>query len=158
MSASHNSPVLLRFCTGLRIGERLIVDQEVVGSNPAPSIDCLATPLQRSQTVLSSGPTSQAFLSTDVDSIDNKNFVVGQKDTLFRVLLFLLVERPAAVKLVTGVAEQGVGYTPEDRLGRFPFRCGIKISPAVSNHSNQPPAALRGTAVRAARGTVKEAL
>lgn len=47
------------FSTGLtRIADRLIVDQEIAGSNPAPS----------------TSPLGQYFLSTSVDSTDKKNF------------------------------------------------------------------------------------
>lgn len=78
MSARFDSMGLSLSDSGsTRVADRLIVDQEVVGSNPAPSILCHSTIQDSSYPFFSSKSggrlclAGQGFLSTSVDSIDN---------------------------------------------------------------------------------------
>lgn len=158
----------ITFDSGLRIVDRLIVDQEVAGSNPAPSIDCLAISL-----------SSQSFLTTLIDSIDNKNFVAGFNPSPQWGSILTSFEHPAAAKLVTGngrmesptgslsvifttfaelaakwrsfnLTFNGMVHTSAEGLVHgqsaavvSSWNCcaRIPLGPAVSNHSNQPSAA-----------------
>lgn len=118
----------------------------------------------------------QAIWTTIIDSIDNKNFVAGLKNTSFEVSWTLYVG-PAAVKLVTGVAERDANQVKEshpvyhDTMRMDPVQMsmvrradgsvkrgvihntpiltvqGFK-SPAVSNHSTITPSAARPGRVR----------
>ncbi len=106
MSATYDSMGLSVSDSGLTgTADRLIVDQEVASSSLAPSIHCHSTSQYSLHGLSRLRSAGQGFLSTTVDSTDNKNFAVGSHQVPVPGAA-LHIRFPAAVKLVAGVAER----------------------------------------------------